>query len=329
MGDRLLMMRGVLVTFLLFFGSLIFLVNIPQAKAAGITFNASTTFSLTGTGDSLTIAGGSTASSTVVNAGNIVITMQNGNIITVSVTNKNLTPTGHSSNAVITRNTLCYTNVSNQQAIITLTATQNESVTLTPAACPAYESGAKAGAAGSQATITYTSTAGSASDSSASTVPATPAPAPTPKTISVTTDQTTLTQIVQELNDIQRNLSAPDAAARLLRLQASLQALLSGNQSQPSSGVSSGSAVPPSRSYSRPLGVGSKGDEVKALQRFLKDRGAGIYPEGSVTGYFGPSTRKAVGKFQLQNGIVKSARDPGYGYVGPKTRDKINSLLGL
>ncbi len=216
------MIRGVLFTFLLFFGSLIFLVNIPKAKAAGITFNASTTVSLTGTSDNLTIAGGSTASSTVVNTGNIVIAMQNGDVITVSVTNKNLTPTGHSSNAVITRNTLCYTNVSNQQAIITLTATQNESVTLTPAACPAYESGARVK---SQTLPTYTLSGGSLPASSALTVPATPAtqnaPAPTPTTVSVTTDQTTLTQIVQELNDIQRNLSAPDAAARLLRLQAS------------------------------------------------------------------------------------------------------------
>ena len=42
---------------------------------------------------------------------------------------------------------------------------------------------------------------------------------------------------------------------------------------------------------------GSTGDEVRKLQEFLKQF-PDIYPEGLVTGYFGPLTEAAVGRFQ-------------------------------
>ena len=54
-----------------------------------------------------------------------------------------------------------------------------------------------------------------------------------------------------------------------------------------------------------------------------------MYPEGLVTGYYGNLTKLAVGRFQIKYGIVTSTGDAGYGNVGPKTRAKINSLLGL
>jgi len=56
-----------------------------------------------------------------------------------------------------------------------------------------------------------------------------------------------------------------------------------------------------------------------------------LYPEGLITGYFGPLTEKAVQRFQLKYKIVNSKTpesDPGYGYVGPKTRGKLNELIG-
>jgi len=88
-------------------------------------------------------------------------------------------------------------------------------------------------------------------------------------------------------------------------------------------------SIPSTGSYKVSLTTGSKGNNVTALQNFLKSQGVDIYPEGLVTGYFGNLTKAAVGRFQLKNGVVTTARDPGYGYVGPKTRAKINSLLGL
>jgi PKD repeat protein len=77
--------------------------------------------------------------------------------------------------------------------------------------------------------------------------------------------------------------------------------------------------------------VGSKdvstGSQVSALQKFLaQDRS--IYPEGEVTGYFGPQTQKAVQRFQARYGIVTSGTPDttGYGSVGARTRTVIQSL---
>jgi len=62
---------------------------------------------------------------------------------------------------------------------------------------------------------------------------------------------------------------------------------------------------------------GSSGYEVKQLQGFLKQYPE-IYPEGYVTGYYGPLTESAVKKFQEEQGI-----EP-VGVVGPKTKTKLN-----
>lgn len=73
--------------------------------------------------------------------------------------------------------------------------------------------------------------------------------------------------------------------------------------------------------FTKPLRPGSRGDEVSALQSFLANDPA-IYPEGLVTGYFGPATQKAVKNFQAKYGIDT------LGIVGPATRAKLNELSG-
>ncbi|OGY59090.1 MAG: hypothetical protein A3B23_01535 [Candidatus Colwellbacteria bacterium RIFCSPLOWO2_01_FULL_48_10] len=75
------------------------------------------------------------------------------------------------------------------------------------------------------------------------------------------------------------------------------------------------------------LNIGAKGNEVTVLQNFLKAQGVDIYPEGSVTGYFGPATKRAIQKFQEKHGIAKPG-EVGYGILGPKTRAKVNELSG-
>lgn len=70
--------------------------------------------------------------------------------------------------------------------------------------------------------------------------------------------------------------------------------------------------------------------EVLCLQEFLKAQGPEIYPEGLVTGYFGPLTRAAVIRFQEKYAleILKPlGLQKGTGYVGKMTRSKINHLL--
>ncbi len=82
--------------------------------------------------------------------------------------------------------------------------------------------------------------------------------------------------------------------------------------------------------FSRNMSLGSKNDEVLLLQRTLNrdpqtriaDSDAGS--PGQETSYFGKLTQRAVEKFQLLHSIVPET-DPGYGFVGPKTRTVLNS----
>ena len=67
------------------------------------------------------------------------------------------------------------------------------------------------------------------------------------------------------------------------------------------------------------LFLGSKGEDVRNLQEYLaKDKK--IYPEGLITGYFGPLTKLAVKRWQKKHGIEPA------GIVGPKTMTKFEEL---
>ena len=66
------------------------------------------------------------------------------------------------------------------------------------------------------------------------------------------------------------------------------------------------------------LKEGAVGDEVRALQRKLRDLGYFNYP--SISGYFGPVTKAAVIEYQKAKGIA-----PYPGYVGPGTRAALNA----
>ena len=70
----------------------------------------------------------------------------------------------------------------------------------------------------------------------------------------------------------------------------------------------------------RQLREGVTGEDVELLQEILATD-PDVYPEGLVTGYFGPLTRNAVKRFQKIAGIEQ------VGVVGPKTLARINELL--
>ncbi|MBI4134780.1 MAG: peptidoglycan-binding protein [Candidatus Sungbacteria bacterium] len=72
--------------------------------------------------------------------------------------------------------------------------------------------------------------------------------------------------------------------------------------------------------FSRNLFLGTRGDDVKALQEFLA-RDALLYPEGIISGYFGALTKRAVVRFQEREKIM-----PAAGFVGEKTRARLNAL---
>lgn len=67
---------------------------------------------------------------------------------------------------------------------------------------------------------------------------------------------------------------------------------------------------------------GVSGNEVKEVQKFLKQFSE-IYPEGLVTGYYGSLTEKAVKKFQEREGLSAT------GKIDETTRIKINEYLAV
>ena len=77
--------------------------------------------------------------------------------------------------------------------------------------------------------------------------------------------------------------------------------------------------------FNKWLGIGARSEDVKILQRFLaKDKK--IYPERLVTGYFGPLTKRAVGRLQLKYGLITNSRDSAYGVLDINTRTLLNAL---
>jgi lysophospholipase L1-like esterase len=80
------------------------------------------------------------------------------------------------------------------------------------------------------------------------------------------------------------------------------------------------SSLPAPLLITRTLDVGTEGNDVTALQLFLKEKGFFTYP--TTTGYFGNLTKQAVVLFQKDNGLET------VGKVGPLTRAmlKVDSL---
>ncbi len=81
------------------------------------------------------------------------------------------------------------------------------------------------------------------------------------------------------------------------------------------------SAVSQSVFFIRDLNQGIRGDDVRQLQTFLA-QDKGLYPEGTISGFYGPLTVKAVRAFQKKYGIDQVGR------VGPQTRAKLNEVFG-
>ena len=119
-------------------------------------------------------------------------------------------------------------------------------------------------------------------------------------------------------------LSASPSASELTDVQAQIAAILADIQAIQTTAAPQGAAL--GYNFVRPLALGIRHGDVTNLQKALKTDSS-IYPEGKVTGYFGPATLKAVQKFQEKYGIASSGT-AGYGRVGPATRTKLNELFG-
>jgi len=84
----------------------------------------------------------------------------------------------------------------------------------------------------------------------------------------------------------------------------------------------------PAFQFKSDLSRGSQGDEVKELQRCLA-KDPEVYPEGEVTGYFGPKTEGAVNNFQekyKEDILTPIGLTQGTGDVKSMTREKLNEI---
>lgn len=88
--------------------------------------------------------------------------------------------------------------------------------------------------------------------------------------------------------------------------------------------------IPVDYKFEVDLKYGQSSDGVRYLQIFLKTQGPEIYPEGIVSGWFGPLTKKAVIRFQEKyaEGILAPwGLTKGTSFVGKTTQAKINEIL--
>jgi len=122
-----------------------------------------------------------------------------------------------------------------------------------------------------------------------------------------------------------------DLQAIILQLQEqikSLQAQIEQLKSELTAAKSELTEVKAELKFTRTLYRGVSGDDVLELQEFLKQF-SDVYPEGLVTGYFGPLTEAAVKRLQEKENIVSGGTSvtTGYGQVGPKTLAKLNEIM--
>jgi hypothetical protein len=126
--------------------------------------------------------------------------------------------------------------------------------------------------------------------------------------------------------------ATPAAAPTITELQAQLAVLMAQLRDAQGSAPIDVPAAAVATLTARPVAVGTSAAPVKTLQQLLNFWGytvsaSGAGSPGSETTFFGPATRAALIKFQLAEGILWSAKDPGAGIFGPKTRAKVREKV--
>ena len=189
-------------------------------------------------------------------------------------------------------------------------STATTATTASPAA-------ATAATTSTTATQTATTTSTAAQTTTTQTTAAATAATVAPAAPTLDSVQTKIASITSEISALPKNPSS----SQLTNIQSEIAAVLSDLQKlQPAAGTALGF------SFAKLLAFGMTNNDVKNLQTALKTDSS-IYPDGKITGYFGPLTLKAVEKFHEKYGIASSGK-AGYGNVGPKTRAKLNELFG-
>jgi len=91
--------------------------------------------------------------------------------------------------------------------------------------------------------------------------------------------------------------------------------------------------LPLSLTFTTGLQLGLTSPDILQLQQLLNTdpdtqvAQSGVGSPGKETAYFGILTLEAVKRFHIKYDIAQKG-DPGFGYVGPQTREKLNELAG-
>lgn len=114
-----------------------------------------------------------------------------------------------------------------------------------------------------------------------------------------------------------------DLQLQIQQLLATVQALTAQLNVLSGGGTTTGGST---YNFTRDLTLGSKGDDVMALQQFLNAQGfaiaaSGAGSAGNETTYFGSLTQAALAKWQASKGVT-----PSVGYFGPKTRAAVAAM---
>jgi hypothetical protein len=131
-------------------------------------------------------------------------------------------------------------------------------------------------------------------------------------------------------------VTAEELMAQIQQLQQQLNQLMA--QYQQLTGQAPSAGVPAACqgvTFTRDLKLGMSGADVKCLQALLNAQGCkvaetGAGSPGNETTYFGPKTKAAVICFQEKYAadiLTPAGLTAGTGYVGAKTRAKLNALL--
>jgi hypothetical protein len=150
----------------------------------------------------------------------------------------------------------------------------------------------------------------------------------TETTTTTTTTTPTTTPTVSGLNLPYANATTPqEIAANRTALINYIITLIQARQTTTTTTAVIG--IPSGFQFTTLLKQGMVSNDVKYLQIFLNsDQATSMGNSGRETTYFGGMTKDAVGKFQVKYSLA-TVSNAGYGQVGPMTRAKINSLLGM
>lgn len=131
---------------------------------------------------------------------------------------------------------------------------------------------------------------------------------------------TCLALVFLSVGTAQAQTTTQQSKTELLKTISELRAEIRTLKAQIAEGVTPTTMAQKRFRLNQEFGIGASNEEIMQLQKILATDSS-IYPEGMVTGYFGPLTLKAVARLQTKYKLENR------GMLTDETRDFINTIL--